>query len=357
MTRTPEYGIGIVGTGHGARVTAPAFLADPRSRIRGFAAARADSAAQAAAELGCEAYVHWRALIDDPAVDAVAIATPPAVQPEIAVAALEAGKAVLMEKPVAADVAAAARVEAAAAASGGANLIGFIFPEVPSFAAARDMLAGGAIGEIERVDVDWRVLTYANQHRLESWKTRADGGGGTLFNFGAHVLFYLEWMAGRVETLRAALDKAPDDPRDGDTAARLEMAFSSGASGAVSLDAATDGPPCHRIAFAGADGALILENSGSDYVGGFTLSLERNGVAEVVAGDAGSTAPQGDGRIAATAKLAARLLDWVETGAASEPNARHGLRVQFLLDCARRADQEGATVETTHHAERTEAAR
>ena len=100
--------VGIVGCNYGRTVLLPAFRADRRCEV----VALAGTDAARAAELARAANVargtgEWSTLVEDRAVDAIAIAVPPSRQPEIALAALDRGKAVFAEKPLAADLAGA----------------------------------------------------------------------------------------------------------------------------------------------------------------------------------------------------------------------------------------------------------
>ena len=79
---------------------------------------------------------HWRAMADHPGLDALAIAVPPRLQPEIAVRALKAGKAVFLEKPLAANLEGAHAVREQAVASGRPVMIDFEFCELPHWQRA-----------------------------------------------------------------------------------------------------------------------------------------------------------------------------------------------------------------------------
>src|SRR5690606_17606746 len=83
---------------------------------------------------------NWRALVDDPAVDAVAVAVPPSLQPEVALRALDRGKPVFVEKPLAADLATAKLVLDRASAAGQPGMIDFNFPELATWRRAQAML-------------------------------------------------------------------------------------------------------------------------------------------------------------------------------------------------------------------------
>jgi len=100
--------LGIVGTNYGRSVQLPAFRADPRCQVVAFAgrdAARTRELVRAAGV--AKGYGDWRALVDDSDVQAVAIATLPSVQVQVAQAALALGKPVFIEKPMANDLSAA----------------------------------------------------------------------------------------------------------------------------------------------------------------------------------------------------------------------------------------------------------
>src|SRR5665647_3353317 len=94
--------LGIVGSNYGRTVQLPAFRADPRCQVVALAGSNAARTAELAhAEGVAKGYGDWRALVEDPDVRAVAIATLPSLQARIAIRALELGKPVFAEKPMA----------------------------------------------------------------------------------------------------------------------------------------------------------------------------------------------------------------------------------------------------------------
>ena len=96
-------GIGIVGSNYGRTVLLPAFRTDARCEVVALAGSNAARTAEhARAANVARGLGDWRALVDDPAVAAVAIAVPPDLQPAIAQRALDRGKPVFAEKPFAA---------------------------------------------------------------------------------------------------------------------------------------------------------------------------------------------------------------------------------------------------------------
>ena len=100
-------GVGIVGCNYGRTVLLPAFRTDPRCEVVALAGTDpARTAELAEAANVARGLRGWEALVEDRAVAAVAVAVPPDLQPVIARRALELGKPVFLEKPLAADLAA-----------------------------------------------------------------------------------------------------------------------------------------------------------------------------------------------------------------------------------------------------------
>ena len=307
-----------------------------------------------AARLGIDnGFAGWRALIESGNIDAVAIATPPAAQPEIALAAFSRGLAVFCEKPLALTLAAARDMADAAQHAGVANMVDFIFPEIEAWRKAKTIIEEGGLGRLRHVTVDWRVETATNRTAVDSWKTRtADGGGGGALNgFLPHSLYALEWFLGPIARIGAGLFQAPDDRRSGDTFAQLSVVFDSGLAASLSVGVAAFLGPGHRLAFYGNEGTLSLENGAADYVKGFHLShgTRQSGRLEPVSVDEEADGWEGDGRIIAASRIVGRFLDWMETDQEATPSFKDGLRVQFLLDAARCSHESGRWQDVPAH--------
>ena len=149
--------IGLVGAGGIARARhVPGFRALPGVEIVGVVSRTPDSTARAAAELAIpRAYAGWEELVADPDVDVVVIATWPYLHAPIAIAALGAGKHVLVEGRMAMDAVEAGAMLAAAEAR--PDRVAMVVPAPFGFADAtiRRLLAAGAIGELRTVRVSW----------------------------------------------------------------------------------------------------------------------------------------------------------------------------------------------------------
>lgn len=338
--------IGIVGVNYGRLVLLPAFRTDARCEIAALAGSNeARTAEHARAANVPKAYGDWRALIDDTEIDAVVIATTPALQTQVALAALKAGKPVFAEKPMASTLAEARMMLETAETSGLPTGIDFNFHEIVAWQRAKAMLDDGAIGALRHVTIHWHVENYSIQHRMRNWKTLRDDGGGVLGNFISHCFHYLEWFVGPLAGLQAKVGGLPGDS-DLDTTVAMALHYASGPLVSLSMSCASFRGDGHRIEFFGEDGTLVLHNRTPDYMRGFVLSQARRpGELTVISVDDPADAPHPDGRIAPASRLATKFLDCLADKPRYKPNAAPGFaagfRVQQLIDAAQRANREG----------------
>jgi predicted dehydrogenase len=344
-----RIGVGIVGIGFGRAVHLPALRADPRAEVVAIAASSSERAEKVALECGiAKGYGDWRQMLADNRVQAVTIAVPPHSQAEIALAALQAGKHVFCEKPLAHSGAAAAALANAAVAAGRVNLVDFEFPAVREWKAVKRILDSGAVGPIRHVHVSWHVEIYAIQKRLDSWKTNLPGGG-MLMSFISHCFHYLPWLAGPIAKLRATLHRDANDPGNADTIDQIEMYFRSGAYGTITASCNAPYGSGHRVEIYGECGAIVLENRTREYLDGFTVSCTtRSGpvTVELDAEPAVNASGMIDSRVRTVAVLMRRFVDWIETSVPDEPDFREGLRVQKLIDASRQSHAAGEWIET-----------
>lgn len=340
-------GVGIVGLNYGRTVLVPAFRTDPRCQVVALAGTDPSRAAEVARAAGiARGLGDWRALVDDEAVSAVAVAVPPQLQPEIARRALARGKPVFVEKPFAADLAGAGEMMAAAQASALPTVIDFNYPELPTWRRAKEMLAAGAVGRLRHVVVTWNVENQATRLGLDSWKTRSDdSGGGLLGNFVCHSFHYLEWLCGPIGGLGGRTFLLPGRDTEGSIA--LALAFASGAGGSLQMSCGSYLGSGHRIELYGDDGTLMLINPTLDYFVGFTLAHARRSDAAlrtVEVTEAGFD-PALDSRVAPVSRLVRRFIDACTSGGTVWPGFAEGFRVQQLIDAARRARASGCWTE------------
>jgi predicted dehydrogenase len=197
-------GYGFMGAAHsqGWRV-APRFFDLPLAPEMSLVVGRnADAVAQAAEKWGwAESHTDWRAAIERDDIDLIDIVTPGDTHAEIAIAALEAGKHVLCEKPLANTVEEAqAMAEAAerAAAKGVRAMVGFTYRRVPATTFARDLVAAGKIGEIRQVRAVYLQDWLADAEAPLTWRMKKElAGSGALGDIGAHIIDLTQYITGQ----------------------------------------------------------------------------------------------------------------------------------------------------------------
>lgn len=336
--------IGIVGCNYGRLVHLPAFRLDPRCKVIALAGRDAARTAELALALNIPlAFGGWEELVAHPDVDAVTIAAPPNLQSAIALRALELGKPVFAEKPMAAAMADAEAMARAAASTGLAAMVDFNFSAMLIWRKAKELIDQGAIGRLRHIAVNWNVENRSTRMRIKNWKPTGEDGGGALGNFVSHSFHYLEWLCGPITGMSARLSGLPDDPAM-ETNATISMAFQSGAVGSLVMSCASYLGSGHRLEFYGEDGTLTLINATPDYMRGFELCLARRPATVLVPIDIDDPVDRdfpADGRIAPVSRLAATFLQAIADGGTAVPGFAEGLRVQALLDAARRASNGG----------------
>jgi predicted dehydrogenase len=204
----PKLGVGMVGyafmgAAHSqAWRTAPHFFDLPlRPTMRALCGRDAGRVAQAADRLGWESTeTDWHRLLARDDIDLVDICSPGNTHVEIAVAALEAGKHVLCEKPLANTVAEAEAMTAAAeraARHGVRSMVGFTYRRVPAIALARRLVEEGRIGEVRHVRAQYLQDWLADPLSPMSWRLEKEkAGSGALGDIGAHVVDLTQFITG-----------------------------------------------------------------------------------------------------------------------------------------------------------------
>ena len=142
----------------------------------------------------------WQALVARDDIDLVDVCTPGDTHAEIAIAALEAGKHVLCEKPLANTVEEAEAMVAAAekaAAHGVRSMVGFTYRRVPAIALARQLVAEGRLGTIHHVRAQYLQDWIVDPEAPLSWRLdKAKAGSGALGDIGAHIVDLTQFITG-----------------------------------------------------------------------------------------------------------------------------------------------------------------
>lgn len=196
--------VGLIGLGGISRAHALGYRRLAQAEVVAVCDSDEGRASAEAREWGAEPFLDYLALLARRDVDAVDVMLPHSLHEEVALAALDAGKHVLVEKPIAPSVAATDRLLAAADRAGRILAVAENTRFVAAYQAVEPLVRSGALGEIQLV----RTMICGNEterlSRRDLWKGRRDGTvGGAILDAGAHSFYLLRWMFGAFEHLSA----------------------------------------------------------------------------------------------------------------------------------------------------------
>jgi predicted dehydrogenase len=393
-TRSPELRVALIGNGFMGAAHSQAWRVAPRffdlplaPRMSVLVGRDAGRAADAAERWGwAESSDDWREVIARDDIDLVDIVTPGSSHAEIAIAALEAGKHVLCEKPLANSVGeAAAMADAArrAASLGVASMVGFTYRRVPAVTLARDLVAAGRLGEIRQLTASYHQDWLADPLVPFSWRLdRASAGSGALGDIGAHAIDLAQFITGErlaavsgiVETLvpvRPVAGAAHGlsgtasgaSPHEGsshegsatvtvDDLALFTGRFESGMLGSFQASRMSTGRKnALRIEVSGSQGALAfdLEDLNSLQFYDATAEPALRGFSTIIVTEpehpyigAWWPAGHGLGYEHGFSHQVRDLVHAIASGAAPSPSFDDGLQVQQALEAVQRSSEDGS---------------
>jgi predicted dehydrogenase len=328
------------------------------ARVTAITSAHREHATEVAREFGIDhVAADWRELVARDDVDLVSIVTPVVTHCEMTLAALEHGKAVLCEKPMAMNAAEALQMTERAREAGVLALIDHELRFLPGRVRMRQMLHEGEIGEVRHAKLTFRSDSRADPSRPWNWWSDGSQGGGALGAIGSHVIDGFRWMLDTEVTQvfcnlathiseRAENDGAKPRPVTSDDEANLILKFAdgnltNGTSGTASMSMVESGRSEHCLEIFGTRGALRVEDGGevwhADQGAGEWKALE-NDLGEPAAG------MRAGGWSRGFTAFACEIVTAMREGRTSVPGAatfEDGYRIQLVLDAARRAHESG----------------
>jgi predicted dehydrogenase len=210
--RIGMVGYAFMGAAHSqAWRNAPSFFDLPLTpKMAAICGRNAEAASAVAGRFGWESVeTDWHALLRRSDVDLIDICTPGDTHAEIAIAALEAGKHVLCEKPLANSVAEAEAMTGAAekaAESGVRSMVGFTYRRVPAISLAQRLVAQGRIGTVRNVRAQYLQDWIVDPEAPLFWRLRREvAGSGALGDIGAHIIDLVQFITGENITGLSAL--------------------------------------------------------------------------------------------------------------------------------------------------------
>ncbi len=348
-----KIGVGIIGTGFGQIIHIPALQIHPDTEVVAVYHLDRFKAKQIADKFGIpHACDRLNDLLALPEVQAVTISTPPSFHYEQALAAINSGKHILLEKPVTMNAQEAIALYQLAQKHRVITATDFEFRCVPQWQYLKHLLDHNHVGKKRLITIDWLVQGRADPKRIWNWYSQKAYGGGALGAIGSHVFDYVRWLFGDISSLCGQLSTAIADRPDAngilrsvdaDDTCNILLELTDGTPCNISLSTATYRGRGHWLTVYGENGTLVLGSANqSDYVHGFSLrqgKLDRSEM-EVMPTPYDLPKTYTDGRLAPVLAICDRWIQSIQTGQPMTPSLYEGAWSQMLMDLTQESHQQ-----------------
>jgi predicted dehydrogenase len=350
--------VGIIGVGFGSQVYAPAFASEGWE-VAAFCSRDREKARKAADTAGVsDIHTDPLELIGRPDIAAVGIVTPPASHDTLSIAALEAGKHVLCEKPFALDAARGRAMLEAARRTGRTAMVGPAFRQTPQRAYIKQLLDEGYIGRFRLCTMELFLDRYVTKDpRPLTWLARRADGGGILGALGSHYIDGLRHWFGEVANASGRLLTMRPDVRDAATGSVMQaetddtftftLEFAKGGIATMMASFATTPARGARIVVMGDEGTLMAEQPGPNPMEDGIVIGSRHGSPLTALSTPEHYTPfkdPRDHRLMAFRLLVRDFTRGIDERTSPAPNFDDGLRCQQVMDAIRASAESGRTI-------------
>ena len=352
--------IGIIGTGFARLVQIPAFQA-AGAEIVSVASGHLENARRAAHDFGVEHFTDdWREIVRREDLDLISIVTPPIFHHEMTMAALENGKHVLCEKPMAMNAAEALEMTEKAAEKKVLALINHELRFLNARQKAFEMIREGEIGRVMHVKTVFRNASRGTPETPWNWWSDETKGGGALGAIGSHAVDAFNWILGtEIAEIFCALktnikerpDKTTNELRrvTSDDEANLILRFTDGeltgdTSATASFSVVEAGEYIHDLEIFGSKGSLVIKKDGEFLFSKMEDNLWQK--IEIAPEELLPNRPR-DGWSNGFLVFAREIVGAIKAGRTEIPHAAtfaDGYRTQLILDAARESNAKGCFV-------------
>lgn len=228
---------GLIGAGDIARKRiAPALRDLPNCNLISVSRSRSELAEAFATEFGAKKwFADWRDLLADNEIEAVYLATPVYLHAEQTIAAAEAGKHVLCEKPMALTVPECDQMLAAGRANNVKLGLAYYRRFYPLIARIKEIIETGMIGRVSVVQINAFEYFEPDEHHPRRWLIEKEkSGGGPLMDFGCHRLEVLTHLFGEIKQVKSIISKQIFERQVEDTATVI-LEFENGISATLTI--------------------------------------------------------------------------------------------------------------------------
>ena len=342
-----QIGVAVIGTGFGQKVHIPGLQAHHKTKVVAVWNRDHTKAQRVADEHGISfASDRLSEILTQDSVQAVTLPSPPFLHYDMAREIIQAGKHLLIEKPLTLSVDEAKTLQQMATDKGIIAIPDFEFRFIPEWQHFAELLNQNIIGKKRLIKIDWLASSRANPQRAWNWYAQKELGGGALGSIGSHTFDYVNWLFGPAKSISAKLSTSiterPDPktgemkPVDSDDVGAIALTLSDDTLCQITLSAVSYAGRGHWIEVYGEKGTLVLGNpSQSDYVNGFKIYQSQAGseLTEISTPER-LAFPKlySDGRTAPFVRVVDHWVKCIESGTATAPSMAEGVYSQLLVD-------------------------
>ena len=348
--------VGVIGTGFGASLHLSALRENADFDTVAICSRRPERARAAALDHGIPAHLaNYRELARDDAIDAVIVASPPHLHHAMVIAALEAGKHVVCEKPMARNLAEARDMQRIADRVGTVAMVNHQLRFLPIRMRIHELINEGYIGEPHAASVTVHRSSLNDPHeRPWGWLMEQEKAGGMLGATGAHYLDALRWWFGEVKAVAGAVStmvrqrRLPDSSAmakvDADDNFSVILRFANGALGTIHVSATSGHEGDEEVTLSGSEGTLQVRQGRLWCARAGDFSLSEMPVPERLSG---GVIPGGHFLVQPTALLLRAWATAIRENRPASPSFADGVKTQELIDGALRSSQQGRWIDTS----------
>ncbi len=324
---------------------------------------RTERLREACSKHNLNAYEKCEDLINDPKIEGIIIATPPAPRFELALQAVKAGKHLLLEKPIGLNAAEVMELQRNAIKRNLKIAVDFEYRAVPLFIQAKRIISQKDINEPYFVKLDWLMNSRANPDRPWNWYSDEEAGGGVLGALGTHAFDMIHWLIGPTHSLSAInstsikerfcpklkTNKLVTSEDLSISQLQIKSIHNNLIPVQVNLSAVTRNSKGFSLEIYGRNGTLILSSDNQkDYVHGFGLWFSSKGdVLKNIQPDSDISFQKiwTDGRIAPVARIQNWWAQSIKEGTPIIPGLLEGLSSQKVCDKVKESNSTGMKLE------------
>ncbi len=358
--KSNSIGIAVAGLGFGESVHIPALKANSKAELISLWHHRKERLIELSEKHMITTTSNWNDLINNPSVQGIIIATPPQPRYKLAYEALNAGKHLLLEKPVALSSEEIEELQKLAINKRLSVAVDFEYRAVPLFMQAKRLIERNLLGDIWLVKLDWLMSSRANKSRPWNWYSEVEKGGGVLGALGTHAFDIIHWLIGPTESISAISSTSIKERIEPETGQKRPVSSEDVILAQMMLNeqnsqnkipcqvsissVAREGRGCWLEVY-GSKGTLKLgsENQ-TDYVHGFGLWLTEVGDKSksiTADNDLQFNKTWTDGRIAPVSRLQSWWLESIKNGNPIVPGLAEGFNSQRVCEIAIDSAQHG----------------